>query len=133
MGPTWKLLVKFGCTKLGLGNLVRSRVGVCHADELFLMFKAHGLPINPVVSHGDKKVQKELVDMWTNFAHHHNPTPRDYEWSVLEADALLEGYMVTIYKHLQKFVIAHLEQISMEQVSSGCMIEEQLPCMMPPQ
>lgn len=85
-GPTWKLLVKFGCIKLGLANLVRSRVGVCHADELFLMFKAHGLPINPVVSHGDKKVQKELVDMWTNFAHHHNPTPSDNRWEAIDVD-----------------------------------------------
>lgn len=65
--------------KLGL-DLFPSRDGVCHADELFMMFKAHALPVDLVRSVDDKRVSKSLVDMWTDFAIHHNPTPQDGAW-----------------------------------------------------
>jgi Carboxylesterase family len=40
--------------------------GVCHADELLVMFSNNLLP--PLVDADDIKVSKMLVDLWTSFS-----------------------------------------------------------------
>ena len=41
-------------------------IGVCHADELFLMFTAGYLP--RISTADDIKVSETLLDLWTSFA-----------------------------------------------------------------
>ena len=78
--PPWKLLVKL--TSLGLGfDFFKSSDGVCHGDELFMMFKANIFPFSTVKSDEDKRVSDNLINMWTDFATHHNPTPIDNSWT----------------------------------------------------
>ena len=54
-----------GCT--GVGNYYsfvvasRSNDGVCHADELFMLFKAHQVPVTMVRTQADKRVRQENV------------------------------------------------------------------------
>lgn len=75
---------QFGLKVLGMMvglDLYPSTDGVCHADELFMMFKPHSLPVNCVRSQDDRRVSACLLDMWTDFATHHNPTPRDGSWT----------------------------------------------------
>ena len=49
--------------------------GVAHMDELFMMFKAHGLPLETVFTEEDKVTSKNILTLWTNFAKTGNPTP----------------------------------------------------------
>ena len=49
---------------------------VCHADELFVMWKAHRIPFDTVYTEEDKRVSDAMIQMWTNFARHGDPTPR---------------------------------------------------------
>ena len=37
----------------------RSNDGVCHADELFMLFKAHQVPVTMVRTQADKRVRQE--------------------------------------------------------------------------
>ena len=39
----------------------RSNDGVCHADELFMLFKAHQVPVTMVRTQADKRVRQENV------------------------------------------------------------------------
>ena len=41
----------------------RSNDGVCHADELFMLFKAHQVPVTMVRSDADKRVGAFLLDL----------------------------------------------------------------------
>jgi len=65
--------------KLGF-DIFPSCDGVCHADELFMMFKPHAIPVQLVRSEDDRRVSECLLDTWTNFATHHDPTPSDRAW-----------------------------------------------------
>ena len=49
---------------------------VCHADELFVMWKASILPFDTVYTEEDKRVSESMIRMWTNFARHGDPTPQ---------------------------------------------------------
>jgi len=81
--PPWKTLVKL--TSLALGfDLFKSSDGVCHGDELFLMFKANILPTSTVKSGDDIRVRDSLINMWTDFATNHNPTPADSSWAIFD-------------------------------------------------
>nr|CAH0103358.1 unnamed protein product [Daphnia galeata] len=40
--------------------------GVCHADELMLMFTSNLIP--PMTDHSDIRASKMLLDLWTSFA-----------------------------------------------------------------
>jgi len=75
----WQLATKIIGMKLGL-EIFPSRDGVCHADELFMMFKPHAIPVPLVRSDDDRRVSECLLDTWTNFATHHDPTPSSREW-----------------------------------------------------
>lgn len=72
--PPWKLGLQLLGLPLGL-NLFSPRSGVCHGDELFILFKAALLPVNTVRSRQDRRVQASLLDRWTEFAARHQPGP----------------------------------------------------------
>jgi len=75
----WQLATKIIGMKLGF-DIFPSCDGVCHADELFMMFKPHAIPVQLVRSEDDRRVSECLLDTWTNFATHHDPTPSDGAW-----------------------------------------------------
>lgn len=76
----WKTIVKLTSQFFGF-DLFKSSAGVCHGDELFMMFKANALPISTLRSDDDKRVSQNLINMWTDFATHHNPTPNENSWT----------------------------------------------------
>jgi len=49
--------------------------GVCHGDELALLY----LPL-ALSSSGDRQMSRMMVDWWSNFAKHGNPTPESGLW-----------------------------------------------------
>jgi hypothetical protein len=49
----WQLAAKLLGLAIGLDPFP-SRDGVCHGDEMFLMFKAHALPVSTVRSEADR-------------------------------------------------------------------------------
>ena len=49
---------------------------VCHADELFIMWKPYRIPFDTVYTEDDKRVSAAIIQMWTNFAKHGDPTPQ---------------------------------------------------------
>ena len=69
-----------------LAWLCRATDGVCHGDELFMLFKAHEVPVEQVRSAEDRRVSSSMLDMWTAFATVHHPTP-DGPWRRLEPAA----------------------------------------------
>jgi len=78
--PPWRMFIKMTSLIFGF-DLFKSSDGVCHGDELFMMFKAHALPTSFLKSDDDKRVSEDLINMWTDFATHHNPTPKDNTWT----------------------------------------------------
>jgi carboxylesterase type B len=56
-------------------NLFSAQYGVSHADELFIMFKSHKIPIDGVYTESDKATSKNVLKLWTDFAKTGNPTP----------------------------------------------------------
>jgi carboxylesterase type B len=56
-------------------NLFPTQHGVSHADELFVMFKLHKIPMESVYTESDKATSKNLLKLWTDFAKTGNPTP----------------------------------------------------------
>ena len=61
---------------LGLDNVTRG-LGVCHADDLFYLFKPHLMPFNFLGTEEDESMSRFMVDLWANFATFHDPTPKD--------------------------------------------------------
>merc|ERR1719228_1632977 len=51
-----------------------------------MMFKANALRISTVRTEDDHDVSRRLLEMWTNFATHHNPTPKDGLWTRLDPE-----------------------------------------------
>ena len=56
-------------------NIFTAEHGVSHADELFVMFKPHMIPIDGVYTDEDKETSKNILKLWTDFAKTGNPTP----------------------------------------------------------
>ena len=77
--PYWKMVFKTLCLVFGF-NLFQKDQGVCHFDEIFLMFKANLIPTTLLRSVDDQRVSDNLINLWTNFATNHNPTPDDNSW-----------------------------------------------------
>ena len=59
---------------LMLGRHQPRDLGACHGDELFFLLDS---PLDPLISRrpADLAVQRNLVDLWTNFATYHKPIP----------------------------------------------------------
>jgi len=68
--------------------ICRSNDGVCHADELFMLFKPHQVPVTMVRSDVDKRVSSSMLQMWTDFAKVGNPTPGDGTWQKVDPDQM---------------------------------------------
>ena len=77
----WKLVVEIFSLKLFGLSLFQTKSGVCHADELFLMFKPSAFPVNLLRDWRHRKVSQNLIQMWTDFATHHDPTPINKHWT----------------------------------------------------
>jgi len=67
MGPTWKLLLRAAANGVGL-DLLRQGQGAAHADELFMMWKLHLLPIVQRWTDQDVEVSERMMTLWTNAA-----------------------------------------------------------------
>lgn len=52
-------------------DVYSKKSGVCHGDELFLLFKPHVFGIDTRITHEDKAISKSLVKMWTTFVKSH--------------------------------------------------------------
>jgi len=74
----WKLIIKALAMTLGLDSF-RAREGVCHGDELFMMFKGTILP-DIAIGDNDKRVRNSMIEKWVNFATNHKPT-KDESWT----------------------------------------------------
>ena len=59
--------------------------GVCHADELFIQFRnrALGDKNEAMRTEKDVKVTDKIIQLWTRFAHGHQPHP---EWQPISKD-----------------------------------------------
>merc|ERR1712142_94534 len=78
--PQWKMVLKIIGFIFGF-NLFKKEKGVCHFDEIFMMFKANIIPTTLLRSEDDKRVSQSLLNMWIDFATHHDPTPSDHSWT----------------------------------------------------
>jgi len=76
--PLWRFGLKLALLAVGLNPWKNSKV--CHADELFQMFKTNAFPFDTAQTNQEKKVRASLIDMWTSFAASHNPTPKTGLW-----------------------------------------------------
>jgi len=76
----WQLLVEMLSLKFTGFSIFKSNSGVSHADELFLMFKPHAFPVNLLADKIHERVSKNLIQLWTDFAIHHDPTPVKKHW-----------------------------------------------------
>ena len=57
------------------GDMFANEEWVNHADESFLMWKPNMFPFSTVWTESDRKVNAALIQMWTDFAMHGDPTP----------------------------------------------------------
>jgi len=83
----WKLLIEIFSLKLFGLSIFSTKSGVCHADELFLMFKPHAFPVNLLRDWRHRKVSQNLVQLWTDFATHHDPTPVKKHWTKFDVNS----------------------------------------------
>ena len=72
LGPV-KFVLRIIGRYLGL-DLFSNTEWANHGDELFVMWN-NGFPIETAYTDDDKKVGADMIEMWTNFAAHGDPTP----------------------------------------------------------
>ena len=73
LGPV-KLFLRILGRYVGL-DLFANTEWANHGDEIFVMWKAASFPIETAYTDDDKKVGADMIEMWTNFAAHGDPTP----------------------------------------------------------
>ena len=56
-------------------NFFPAEIGVTHADEIFMLFKCHIIPMEGVFTAEDKATSNIMLKIWTDFAKTGNPTP----------------------------------------------------------
>ena len=80
--PLWKLLLKLLAAKLNIDIFYNRLDASTHFDELFLLFRGHGIPFLQRHSPEDEAVGRLLVTLWTNFAKDGRPTAElgDVKW-----------------------------------------------------
>lgn len=79
--------------------------GACHGDELFYLFQMAGDETE--VSERDRKIVKQLSNMWANFAKFTNPTPKDQTHNAAVCDWLPVRYQPPNME-TDKFVLDYL-------------------------
>jgi len=62
-----------------LGLYKTKDLGVCHGDDVILLFHA-GYGLLASKDPNDSKMVDFMVKLWTNFAIFHDPTPDDQSW-----------------------------------------------------
>ena len=74
----FKLNFKLWIQNWGFGYNMRNGHGICHGDELLLLFKLKYLK-SPMgdgpITERDKIVSEKMLSLWTDFAKTGNPTP----------------------------------------------------------
>ena len=73
LGFLWTLLKKF------VGVHETKSLGVSHADDILYLFDKI-FPVTLLPDERDQEMIDFLVELWTNFAIFHNPTPDDNSW-----------------------------------------------------
>ena len=63
------------------------------------MFKANAIPTTLLRTQDDKRVNESFINMWTDFAVHHNPTPKDNSWSKFDPKYLEIGSKFNTMKY----------------------------------
>ena len=56
-------------------------LGVSHADDILYLFDKI-FPVTLLPDERDQEMIDFLVELWTNFATYHNPTPNDNSWPI---------------------------------------------------
>jgi len=94
----WRYSIKLQLQNLGLGYNMRNGYGVCRGDEMLAMFIFGEEP--PPVDYGpltstDKKISKEFVQLWSNFAKTTYPVGEDktFQWEQAETSQRRFGLM----------------------------------------
>eukprot|EP00095_Tigriopus_kingsejongensis_P012028 maker-scaffold593_size129216-snap-gene-0.28 protein:Tk12028 transcript:maker-scaffold593_size129216-snap-gene-0.28-mRNA-1 annotation:"acetylcholinesterase " len=77
--PEWQFRIKLALKYYLDVDIWNQDLGVSHADELFIMFQPHILPMNALFSDTDRLVSQRLTGLFSNFARFKNPTPKDQE------------------------------------------------------
>ena len=72
-GLIWSLMKKF------VGIHETKALGVSHADDILFLFDKI-FPVTLLPAERDQNMIDFLVELWTNFATFHNPTPLDNSW-----------------------------------------------------
>jgi len=49
-------------------KMVDLDMGVCHSDEIFVMFRPQAIPINILISEADKRASQRILSYYANFA-----------------------------------------------------------------
>lgn len=67
--------------------------GVCHGDELMLLF---GGTLNSLLPYADRKVSEDMLKWWTNFAKYGDPTPASQDPEVIWESLSSSGMYLVI-------------------------------------
>ena len=78
-GFLWTLMKKF------VGIHETKSLGVSHADDILYLFDKI-FPVSLLPDDRDQEMIDFLVELWTNFATFHNPTPDDNSWPMYRSD-----------------------------------------------
>ncbi|XP_058799349.1 uncharacterized protein LOC131668894 [Phymastichus coffea] len=88
--------------------------GACHADELSFLFKAHHFDVISKEKDTDKKrITKQMIDLWVNFAMTGTPTPRVTDLIPLYWEPIGDGKILrylNICEDLRMGTMSSLEQ-----------------------
>ena len=93
-------------------NFFPAQLGTGHGDELFMMFKTHGIPLEGVFTSADKATSKNLLKLWTDFAKTGNPTPdpSSTQWTRHDQKQQIISSQIGANEHLTILLSAKLAQ-----------------------
>ena len=85
--PPWRIVLKLIASYYFGLELWPINLGVGHGDELFLLFKPvkvdENYHIDMLLNEKDRKVSSKILQLWTNFAKHHDPNHSSEEQELL--------------------------------------------------
>ena len=91
-------------------NFFPAQLGTGHGDELFMLFKTHGIPLEGVFTSADKATSKNLLKLWTDFAKTGNPTPdpSSTQWTRHDQKPRIISSLIGANEHLTILLSAKL-------------------------